>query len=609
LLILSELALSAGYAALVLHTASWAEARALDDLFPYYGWHIRAFDAAEWRQARLSLGGLALVLTTAALALGGLSRRGRAEARATGAELGRVGRALWAAGWAALPRRQRQWLAGALAALTAARLYLSLTTPWADDGVSFEYFVRQPLLTVAAYYPLPNNHVLSNTLNWAFYQLHPTFWWSMRLPVLLTSTAATWGLFAGLRCRVGVGPAALAVGAFSWLRISLFHAAAGRGYWLVSLAAGVLFGCLLMLLDPVVEDGSDLTADSNNSAAAAADGAGPPRRAAWLGLVTASVLGMYAVPTAVYALASAFSWLGGQALWRRDWPLLGRAVAAGLVVVAATGLLYAPLLLVSGPAALVANPYVQTLAPGAFWRGLPAYVWLTEGLLLGQRGVGALGTLAGLLLLARLYWRATRGRLAPVLARRAYAVGLPALWFAGFPYALLAVQRVLPPERTLFYKAWFFMLAGALALADWLTTRPGGRAGGWVGGWQTVRLATRRRVLGLTVGLFAATQLMLVVRFNYQARRMTADRDAVFSWLAGRVPLAPALIPDLYTWALVRYSAHIELPGRPWPVDQHARPGVRYAYLVLRRGAARPPELRLDSVMFANQQFSIYRIL
>ena len=63
----------------------------------------------------------------------------------------------------------------------------------------------------------------------------------MRLPVLLTSLAGTLVLFAGLRRWVGVGVAAGAAGAFSWLQLSLYYAATGRGYWLVNLLTGIVF--------------------------------------------------------------------------------------------------------------------------------------------------------------------------------------------------------------------------------------------------------------------------------------------------------------------------------------------------------------------------------
>ncbi len=572
LLSLGVVAGCAGYAALVLGTTTWAEAQALDALFPYYYFHIRPFRPADLHQLRTLLAGVALVAGTAWVGLGPARRRGRAELAATGREVGQAGGRL-AAAWRQLPRSQRRLAGWAMALLTAVRAYLSPTLLWYDDAVSYEFFVRHRLLAVSAYYPLPNNHIFSNTINWLFYQVHPTFWWSMRLPVLLTSTLATGLLFAGLLRRAGFWGALLAAGAFSWLELSLYHAAAGRGYWLVSLLAGVIFFCLLALVSQPEPETS------------------PPAgraRAAWLGLVGASVLACYTVPTAAYVVASAFSWLGVQALRRRAGRQLGPAVGAGLLVAAALGLLYTPVLLVSGWASLAANPYVHQQELAAFWRGLPAYLWFNEGFLAGQRRIGAVLTVAGLALFGRQLYRAAAGRLPARAARRVRELGLPALWFMGLPYAVLTVQHVLPPERTLLYKAWFFFIVLGLAVADW----PWHRAG-------------LRWLAAVAGGLFMAGETGLTVRANYQLRASTAGYRGVYEWLAARAPRAPTVVADLGMWAWIRFAVHIDESGRAtWPTDQAARPGVRYRYLVVRRGTPRPAAAR--RVVYTNGDFLIY---
>lgn len=494
----------AGYAALVLRTATWAEARALDVIFPTNGWHLPPFSVANFRDSRLVLTLVALGLGTGWLGLGLGTRAGRAEVLVVRQEvrwaLSGLGRALWE-----LPRRTRWWAGSALLALLVVRTYLSTSEAAGDDVISYELFVRQRLLAASAYYPLPNNHVLSNTISWAFYQLHPRFWWSMRLPVLLTSLAGTLVLFAGLRRWVGVGAAALAAGAFSWLQLSLYYAATGRGYWLVNLLAGIVFFCLLKLC---------------------AQTAG--QRAAWVGLLGAAILGGYTVPTFAYVLAAAFSWLGGQALKQRAPRRLLATGGVGLLAVVGVGLLYAPLLLVSGPAALLANPYVQSWQWAEFWRALPAYVWLTEGFLAGQRSVGAVLTLVVLSLFGRLCYRAATGQLPRAQARRVWQVGLPALWFVVLPYALFLAQRVQPPERTLLYKAWFFFILVALVAEEWPWHRPARRWLAAVGG-----------------GLFLLYEAGTAVRVNYNGRHQPVDSRAVHAHhVALGGPVAPLLSPS-----------------------------------------------------------------
>ena len=484
LLGLSVLALCAGYAALVLCTATWSDARALDTIFPTNGWHLPSFTAGEFQKVRLGLLVAAFVLGAGWLGLGWGTRAGRSEQAAVVEEVwravGRLGRA-----WGELPARSR-WLAGGtLLALMLVRTYLSTSNAPGDDVISYELFVRQRLLAVSAYYPLPNNHVLSNTLSWLCCQVYPRFWWSMRLPVLLTSLVGTVLLFAGLRRWVGVRVAAWSVGAFSWLQLSLYYAGTGRGYWLVNLLTGIVFFCLVKICERTAG-----------------------QRAAWVGLLGASILGCYTVPTFAYVLAAAFLWLAGQALRRRAAHELLAVGVVGLLVLVGVGLLYTPLLLVSGPAALLANPYVQSWPWSEFWRTLPAYIWLTEGFLAGQRSVGAVLTILVVGFFIRLWRLAATGQLPPAQTRRVWQVGLPALWFMVVPYVLLLVQRVQPPERTLLYKAWFFFILLALVVEHWLWPR-------------------RRWLAAVGAGLFLLYQAGTTVRLNYNTRRQPVDSRAV----------------------------------------------------------------------------------
>ncbi|MBO2030783.1 hypothetical protein J4D99_05210 [Siccationidurans ginsengisoli] len=549
LLALGSLALAAGYAALVLGTSSWAEAQALEAIYPYEGWHLPALGLAAWQYTGGGLAVLAALLTLAWVGLGPATLAGRAELEATLAEGWRL-RAGVAHRWRGLSRRQRWLLLVHLVVLTAVRVYLSLTLPWADDGGSFEYFVRHGLLAVSAYYPVPNNHVLSNAIAWAFYQVHPGFWWAMRLPVLLASTLGTVLMFWGLLRRLGYWPAQLAAGAMGWTQLSLYHAAVGRGYWLGALLAAMVFLALLALLEESLE---------------------PGRRLAWAGLVGASILGCYAVPTFAYVVTAAFMWLVGQALQRHHWRQLARLATMGAVAGLATIALYSPLLLVSGRAALLANPYVRALPGASFWAQLPAHAWFVEGWLAGQRQLGGLLVGLGLGLFGMLVLASWRGRLAPTQARLVREVGWPALWFMLWPYVPMVVQRVLPPERTLFYKAWFFFVLVALALAVW-----------------PVRRAQWRWLLGLALVPYGAYQVASQVLGGRRLHRANADYEATYQWLVRQAPHQPILIANRFLWFWLRFEAHTQAPAQQWLADRYPRPGVAYAYILARGDSLAP---------------------
>ncbi|WP_140466721.1 hypothetical protein [Hymenobacter nivis] len=554
-LLLGALALCAAYAALVLGQATYADVRALGRITFHNGYYdylpVRVSAAEFARAQQLALGGAGALALAAALA--GAGRRGRRQLGALAAETRAAGAGAWHT-LAGLPSAQR-WAAGAsLALLTGARLFFGLVKAYHPDEIAgYDFFVRPGLLAVSSFYPVPNNHVLANTLSWLFFQVSPDLWFTLRLPVLLTATAGTGALFAGL-VRFGTFRAALvALTPFAWLQLSLYHAVAGRGYWLLMTLAGVHFLALVALR------------------------ARPQApRVAWAALLASGILGCYTVPAFAYVVASASGYLGLGCLGRRDWAGLGRAVAVGAGIGAGAALLYAPLLLLSGWRLLLANGYVASRPWPVFAHALPAFAWFTEGTLAGQRTVGALAFGAGLGAFGWLLWGPAGARLAPDLRAAVRRLGLPALWFVLLPYALLAVQRVLPPERVLLYKALYFFVLVGLVVDAGLRARPGP--------WGP-------RLAGLALGLFVAYQTYTMCYLVAANRRYVGATWRAFDWLATQPP-GRVLVGNNESSLHFLFLAHYRTPGRRWQFDTSAQPGVRYRYVVVPpdyQGPYRPP--------------------
>ncbi|GAB3308415.1 hypothetical protein GCM10027511_20290 [Hymenobacter humi] len=428
--------------------------------------------------------------------------------------------------------------------LTLVRIYFSISNPEYDDAVSYVVFVSKGLLPTASYYPIPNNHVFSNTISWLFYQMNPGFWWSMRLPVLLICTAATVFLFAAVLRRANFHVAALSSVAFSCLQLSMYHAGVGRGYWLLILMAGVAFFATLELM---VAKGR--------------------HRAAWAALLVAGVVGCYTVPTFLYVLISVFSWLGFAFLRRKLPASLGSLIGLGLLIGLATAVLYAPLLLVSGIRIFTRNGYVETLAPGVFWPLLPEYLWHNEGFLAGQRTLGTFITLSVLGLLGWMFYEARKGRLPSEQSQQLYQLGLPAVWFVSIPYAAILVQRVFPPERVLLYKAFFFFILAGLVV-DWVLWR-----------WPAPAFRWPKRALFTTVSLFILYQIFTVVRVNPSARGSNANYQAGLRWIAARAP-GRVLIPEPTHNLFFKFYANTEQPTRTWHIDYEQLANTPYRYVV-----------------------------
>ncbi|MBH8557091.1 hypothetical protein [Hymenobacter negativus] len=566
------LALCAGYAALVMHSSSWTEARQLDAIFPFYKWRIRIFSADEYSRARQLLAGVAVLFGL----LAGTwinSSRGRIEGRQLMRELRSVIAGLRRA-FAALPTAQRRGAALLLLALTAFRFLISLpaVTPGYDDVPSYEMFASKSLLAVSAYYPVPNNHVLSNTISWVFYHLTPGFWFTMRLPVILAATVATMLLFLGLLwARASFRVAWLSTLLFSLAQLSLYHVAVGRGYWLLTLMAVVAFFASLALVN----------------------GTRQPR-AAWTGLMVGGVLGLYTVPTFALVLGSAFSWLGFSCLRQRSWTRIAVLAVSGAVVVTGSLLLYSPLLFVSGPAIFFGNGFVAPKTFGTFWRGLPAYLWETEGFLAGQAKIGGLlvlVVLAAVLLLRR------RVPQWPTAQQQLWRRLVPAaIWFMAFPYAMMAVQRVFAPGRAVLYKAFFFFLLLALVI-DWLLQVTPKAWQQWL-----------RPALSVVAVLWFSYEINSLWRDNQRPRRRNEALYQAFLWL-DQHPKAPTLIPESTHSLFVRMYLHSERPGQLWLIDHFPQPGISYTYVLafpdlhgwFQPRFAFPP-------VFHNEQVDIYRL-
>lgn len=555
LVLLGALALCAAYAALVLNQATYADVLALGRITFHNGFYdylpVRV-TAAEFVLAQhVALAGAGALALAAAVA--GAGRAGRQQLGALGTET----RAALAGAWrvlTALPPAQRQAAGLSLTLLLGARIYFGVVKSYHSEEVAtYDFFIRQGLLAVSSYYPIPNNHVLPNTLSWVFFQVNPNVWFTLRLPVLLTTTVGTVALFAGL-VRFGTFRAALvALTLFAWLQLSMYNAVAGRGYWLLMTLAGVHFFSLVALL--------------------ARPGA---PRVAWAALLISGILGCYTVPSFAYVVASASSYLGLVFWGRRDWVQLGHAVAVGAATVAGAALLYAPLLLLSGWRLLLANGYVAALPWATFAHELPAFAWITEGTLAGQRTVGALAFVAGLGAFGRLLRARAGAGLAPSLRAAVRRLGLPALWFVLLPYALLMVQRVLPPERVLLYKALYFFVLIGLVVDAVLQARPGP--------WPP-------RLAGLGMALFVGYQAY-TMQFLVNGNRQYIEAIwRAFDWLATQPP-GRVLVGVNESSLHFLFLAHYRTPGRRWQFDTSAQPGVRYRYVVVPpdyQGPYRPP--------------------
>src|SRR5262249_48551559 len=202
-----------------------------------------------------------------------------------------------------------------------------------DEALSFNEFASRPLYYGLSFYPEPNNHLLNTLLMHVAYVTLGNQPWVLRLPALLAGVLLVPATYVLGRQLFGRGAGLIAAVLVTTASYLVEYSTNARGYTLEAL-------CFVLTFSLVV-----FAAHSNSVPA----------------LVVAAMcaaLGLYAVPTMVYGLAVIAVWWG---LYRSQVAVRAIAVVALLLALLAA-LAYLPVVIVSGPQALLANRFVVPLS-------------------------------------------------------------------------------------------------------------------------------------------------------------------------------------------------------------------------------------------------------
>ena len=94
--------------------------------------------------------------------------------------------------WGRLPVSAKIITAGLVTVLLIVRGWYLLNYPLGTDEIaSYDYFVREGVVAITSYYPIPNNHIFYNLLAWPLAQAGLSPRLVMRLPTLLLGTFGT----------------------------------------------------------------------------------------------------------------------------------------------------------------------------------------------------------------------------------------------------------------------------------------------------------------------------------------------------------------------------------------------------------------------------------
>jgi len=464
--------------------------------------------------------------------------------------------------WRTLRPVERSVALGLLGPLLLVRAYYVVHFPiYGDELVTYFSFVREGVMAATSFYPIPNNHILYSVICWLFSLLSDNFYWVMRGPALLISTAGT--LLAGLLLlrRLPFRVVSLVMGLFGFFPYALFQAVVGRGYFLLAVCSQVVLLASLALLRDTTRP-----------------------RLAWAVLVGVSVVGFYTIPTFLLV----FVGLGVSMMiaFRRQPQQMIRLVSAGLLTGLATLLLYTPVLLISGPGALLGNVFV---APGAGRTpDLNSFTYpiLTEGQLLGlgPATLPLLLLLSFVALLLTRFWPAIRP------SKPLIWLILGVLWL---PYLVLSVRGVYPPARVLSFRVFFVFLLGAV-IYDALLRRYSAHM--W---WQKPALTIVAPVV-----LWAAVVLVPFQRRAALEANRNARVEQVYNWLRQRQAHAVVTTHTHYQLYLLFFS---QIGHWPLTIDTTPKPGIQYDFQLLDKEAGETMPGPAPAV-FENTDVRIYQL-
>lgn len=242
-----------------------------------------------------------------------------------------------------------------LAAAFFVRLVLLPGPMGYDESVTYVDYASRPVWAVLSDYSLPNNHIFHTLMVFLTTRLLGDAPWAIRLPAFLAglfSVLAAFYLGRSLYRREAGWLAASLVAAWPTL---ITTATISRGYTLLGLLAMLTFWLGGYLLRH-------------------------PNTVGWLALAVLGAVGLFTVPVMAYPVGILFTWMLLSTIWKDTEPAYsGRqflrclATSAGVMMVL-TGLFYTPVLLVSGPGSLFANPFVRSFTRAEYFSNLPGWL-------------------------------------------------------------------------------------------------------------------------------------------------------------------------------------------------------------------------------------------
>ena len=218
--------------------------------------------------------------------------------------------------------------------------------PRYDETFTYLTFARRSLIHVFAFYPAPNNHILSTAFIWLSCRIFGPEPWAWRVPALLAGVAVLPMIYAAGRRLAGRNAGLYAAGIAAVAPPMVIYSVDARGFMLQA-----LFLAAMLLLAAGIVEGTE--------------------GGSWSLLSAAAVAGFWTAPTMLYPYLVVMVWILACGTRKMLRPVLVSGTATGAVVAA----LYMPVVIVTGAEQLFRNHWVRPLPADQLWtaaRSFPA---------------------------------------------------------------------------------------------------------------------------------------------------------------------------------------------------------------------------------------------
>ncbi|WP_299458545.1 hypothetical protein [uncultured Microscilla sp.] len=431
-----------------------------------------------------------------------------------------------------------------LCGVLASRLYYATVFPLQyDEAFTYIHLVHKGVWVSAIYYPGPNNHVFFSETAALLHLFLPTLV-ALRLPSIVAGLAVWYWVWQWLYTHTRFEWACLLATLGNFLSPISVYSVMGRGYSMQLLFILLAFRSMLSI---------------NYQ---------PQHR---LVFIVSSVLGFYTVPTFLYPFAALVAYHSLK-LWQQDKKLLKLWAIDLCIVTGLTCLLYSPIVLANGLDALVSNGWVKPLSLAAWRQQFPTYLADWGNTLFGDPWGQWLGFVYGFGVLLIFIFRRKAGKFA--------------LFCVAIPVLIIALQRVLPPQRV-----WL-----------WL----------WLPLAYTVALLLGKampRIKSYFIStLLGGICLFFVVHTSCLFAQMPS-KSYPYIQVAKKIASIPTLQKvfvqhDTY-WIYLQYTGlHV---AQEHSIDTKYKPQVKYDWLILKKPLGRKLPKRRYQVFLENEQVVVYQ--